>query len=78
MASEQAAQDRSLGVWGSRTYGWSGEERQRAAGFPIDPAGRQRVLGFPPDPFETARGDWHRAFACAARRCERLKTRWLP
>ena len=35
-----------LGVWGVRAYAWSGEERPRAAGFPIDASGRQRVLGF--------------------------------
>jgi hypothetical protein len=41
---------RILGVWGSKVYAWSGEERPRAAGFPVDVTGRQRVLGFPADP----------------------------
>jgi hypothetical protein len=44
---------RALGVWGaSAYYGWSGEERSRVAGFPVDLTGRQRVLGFPADPRE--------------------------
>jgi len=50
MASEHEARDRAFGVWGSNTYRWSGEERQRAAGCPIDPYGRQRALGFPGGP----------------------------
>jgi hypothetical protein len=50
MASNYEARERAVGVWGSRAYGWSGEERQRAAGFSIDPSGRQRVLGFPGGP----------------------------
>jgi Domain of unknown function (DUF1707) len=49
VASKQEAQDRVVGVWGPAAYAWSGEERQRAAGFPIDLSGRQRVLGFPAD-----------------------------
>ncbi len=48
MASGQKTQDRVLGVWGPAAYAWSGEERPRAAGFPIDLSGR-RALGFPPD-----------------------------
>lgn len=47
MASDLGGQGRVLGVWGTRAYAWSGEERPRAAGFPIDGSGRQRVLGFP-------------------------------
>jgi hypothetical protein len=50
MAGELGAQGRALGVWGARAYAWSGEERPRAAGFPIDLSGRQRVLGFPAGP----------------------------
>lgn len=49
MASELDGQKRVLGVWGPTAYGWSGEERPRVLGFPIDPSGRQRVLGFPAD-----------------------------
>ena len=44
MASGQETQDRVLGVWGPAAYAWSGEERPRAAGFPIDLSGR-RVHG---------------------------------
>ena len=47
MPSEPGAQSRAVGVWGARAYAWSGEERPRAAGFPIDLSGRQRALGFP-------------------------------
>ncbi|MGA8460981.1 MAG: hypothetical protein WB800_36685 [Streptosporangiaceae bacterium] len=36
-----------IGVWGARTYAWTGEEPPRAAGFPIDMSGRTRVFGFP-------------------------------
>jgi hypothetical protein len=49
MASAHGGLDRALGVWGARAYQWSGEERPRAAGFPIDASGCQRVLGFPAD-----------------------------
>jgi hypothetical protein len=49
MASTQQTRDRVLGIWGPGAYTWSGEERQRAAGFPLDPSGRQRVLGIPAD-----------------------------
>ena len=45
----QKTQDRLVGVWGPAAYAWSGEERPRVAGFPIDVSGRQRVLGFPPN-----------------------------
>jgi hypothetical protein len=45
VGSEAAAQGRAVGVWGARAHAWSGEERQRAAGFPIDVSGR-RALGF--------------------------------
>jgi Domain of unknown function (DUF1707) len=48
VAGQQKTPDRLLGVWGSAAYAWSGEERQRVAGFPVDLSGRQRVLGFPP------------------------------
>jgi hypothetical protein len=47
-AGQPKAQDRLVGVWGSAAYAWSGEERPRVAGFPMDVSGRQRVLGFPP------------------------------
>jgi hypothetical protein len=50
MASDPGGQARALGVWGARAYAWSGEERPRAAGFPVDVSGRQRVLGFPGGP----------------------------
>jgi hypothetical protein len=43
----QGPPHRAYGVWGARAYAWSGEERPRAAGFPIDGPGKQRVLGFP-------------------------------
>ena len=59
MTRAQKARDRVIGVWGPRAYAWSGEERQRAAGFPIDPSGRQRVLGFPADSFTSVNRDWH-------------------
>jgi hypothetical protein len=45
----QKTQDRLVGVWGPAAHAWSGEERPRVAGFPIDVSGRQRVLGFPPN-----------------------------
>ena len=47
MASDPGGQSRVIGVWGARAYAWSGEERPRAAGFPIDVSGRTRALGFP-------------------------------
>lgn len=62
-ASKKEARDRVFGVWGPGAYAWSGEERQRAAGFPIDPSGRQRVLGFPAGlpahSFGAVKHDWH-------------------
>ena len=61
MTGEQETQERVYGVWGPAGYAWSGEERQRAAGFPIDPSGRQRVLGFPADPVEPINLDWLRS-----------------
>lgn len=67
MASEHEVQDRVLGIWGAAAYRWGGEERPRAAGFPIDPSGRQRVLGFPPDPFGPADFDWLRRLARSVR-----------
>jgi hypothetical protein len=64
MASQHGVQNRVLGVWGSRAYDWSGEERPRAAGFQIDPTGHQHVLGFPADPDPDsgrgARRGWYR------------------
>jgi hypothetical protein len=63
VASEQAARERVLGAWGPAAYAWSGEERQRAAGFAIDPSGRQRVLGFPADPPRPVNLDWLRLLA---------------
>lgn len=48
VAGQQKTQDRLVGVWGPAACAWSGEERPRVAGFPIDLSGRQRVLGFPP------------------------------
>jgi len=50
MASDPGGQSRVIGIWGSRAYAWSGEERPRAAGFPIDVSGCTRVLGFPAGP----------------------------
>jgi hypothetical protein len=63
VTSAQKTRDRVVGVWGPRAFAWSGEERQRAAGFPIDPSGRQRVLGFPADSFTPVRRDWRRKLA---------------
>jgi hypothetical protein len=60
MTSEHGVQDRVVGVWGSSAYAWSGEERPRAAGFPLDPSGRQRVLGFPADSFGAEHHRWFR------------------
>ena len=68
MASNHEIQDRVVGVWGSRAYGWSGEERQRAAGFRIDPSGRQRVLGFPGGPADPG---WPRRFIHSVRQHRR-------
>jgi hypothetical protein len=68
---EQGTRDRVYGVWGPAAYSWSGEEWQRAAGFPIDPSGRQRVLGFPADPAEPINLDWLRALAHPIRRHKR-------
>jgi hypothetical protein len=58
MFSGHGGQDRALGVWGTRAYAWSGEERPRAAGFQIDPSGHQRVLGFPADPPGVGHHGW--------------------
>ena len=63
MASAQNTRDRVLSVWGSAAYGWSGEERQRAAGFPVDLSGRQRVLGFPADSSWPVSREWLRSLA---------------
>lgn len=49
VAGQPKTQDRLAGVWGPAAHAWSGEERPRVAGFPIDLPGRQRVLGFPPN-----------------------------
>jgi hypothetical protein len=48
VAGEHKTRERLAGVWGPAAHAWSGEERSRVAGFPIDFSGRQRVLGFPP------------------------------
>ena len=58
MTSAHGRPDRALGVWGTRAYAWSGEERPRAAGFQIDPSGRQRVLGFPAHPAGAGHHVW--------------------
>jgi hypothetical protein len=63
MTSQSGTHDRVLGVWGARAYQWSGEERPRAAGFPIDPSGRQRVLGFPADRPGAGHHGWFRRHA---------------
>jgi hypothetical protein len=55
--------NRVLSVWGPGASAWSGEEAQRAAGFPIDSSGRQRVLGFPADSFGPVSRDWLRSLA---------------
>jgi len=67
VAGRHEVHDRVFGIWGPAAYGWSGEERPRAAGFPIDPSGRQRVLGFPPDPFGPTDFDWLRRLARSIR-----------
>jgi hypothetical protein len=71
VTGEQETQERVYGVWGPAAYSWSGEERQRAAGFPIDPSGRQRVLGFPAGPAEPINLDWLRTLARPIRRHKR-------
>jgi hypothetical protein len=63
MTSQHGGQDRVLGVWGASAYAWSGEERPRAAGFPIDVSGRQRTLGFPADSFGAGHHGWFRKHA---------------
>jgi hypothetical protein len=60
MTSEHSTQDRVRGVWGASAYAWSGEERPRVAGFPVDMSGQQRVLGFPPDPLGPGHRGWFR------------------
>ena len=60
MTSEHGTQDRVRGVWGASAYAWSGEERPRVAGFPVDTSGRQRVLGFPADPLGPGHHGWFR------------------
>ena len=60
MASDPGGQGRVIGVWGARTYAWSGEERPRAAGFPIDVSGRTRALGFPSGPSAAGEPGTHR------------------
>jgi hypothetical protein len=60
MTSEHGMQDRVRGVWGASAYAWSGEERPRVAGFPVDMSGRQRVLGFPADPLGPGHHGWFR------------------
>jgi hypothetical protein len=60
VTSEHGVQDRVLGVWGAHAYAWSGEERPRVFGFPVDTSGRQRVLGFPADPLGSGHHRWFR------------------
>ena len=60
MNSKYSGQDRAVGVWGTKAYAWSGEERPRAAGFPIDVSGRQRVLGLPADSSGVGHHGWFR------------------
>jgi hypothetical protein len=72
MASGQETQDRVLGIWGPAAYAWSGEERPRAAGFPIDLSGR-RVLGFPPDSDAPVNFDWLRSLVDAIRSYQRRR-----
>ena len=60
MTSEHGRQDRAFGVWGANAYAWSGEERPRAAGFPVDLSGRQRVLGFPAESLRVGHDGWFR------------------
>jgi hypothetical protein len=60
VTSKYGVQDRAAGVWGAKAYAWSGEERPRVAGFPVDPSGRQRVLGFPADPLGAGPHRWFR------------------
>lgn len=74
MASKHDTRDRVVGVWGPDAYRWSGEERQRAAGFAIDPSGRQRVLGFPADSLGAA--EWRRALSYPVRRYKRRARRF--
>ncbi len=71
MASEKDARSRAFGVWGASAYAWTGEERQRAAGFPVDPSGRQRVLGFPPGPPVPINWAWLRPIAHPVRSFKR-------
>jgi len=71
VSSEKEARNRVFGVWGPAAYAWSGEERQRAAGFPIDPSGRQRVLGFPADSSGPVNLDWLRLLTRPVRRYKR-------
>ncbi len=75
MASEHGVQDRILGVWGANAYAWSGEERPRVAGFPIDVTGRQRVLGFPADPPGAGHHGWFRGHAHSELEPARRRTR---
>ena len=63
MNSKYSGQDRAVGVWGTKAYAWSGEERPRAAGFPIDVSGRQRVLGLPADSSGVGHHGWFRKHA---------------
>jgi hypothetical protein len=78
-ASEHETRDRVFGVWGPDAYAWSGEERQRAAGFPIDPSGRQRVLGFPAGlpagSFGFVKRGWHPVLAHPVRSYRRRHLR---
>jgi hypothetical protein len=60
MTSNNGVADRAVGVWGTRAYAWSGEERPRVAGFAVDPSGRQRVLGFPAERRGAGHHRWFR------------------
>ena len=67
MVSKHEVHDQVIGIWENAAYRWSGDERPRAAGFPIGPSGRQRMLGFPPDPFGPTDFDWLRRLARSIR-----------
>ncbi len=74
-ASDPGTRGRVVGVWGPGADAWTGEERQRAAGFPIDPSGRQRVLGFPAGPPAPINFGWLRSIAHPVRSFQRRDRR---
>jgi len=78
VTSQQETRSRVLSVWGPRAYAWSGEERQRAAGFPLDSSGRQRVLGFPAYSTGPIDRDWLRSLTRPLRRYKRRSLRPQP